>query len=85
MDYKADNRMNKHKFESDESFYCVKCEECVCISCVYDSISHKYINWQNPKGSTFTANEMANNHSIINKNNPCILSDDEWIIKQIIE
>lgn len=71
--------MNKHYFNKNDRreydfYYCFKCEECFCKSCI---IENRKIYHQ--------GNTDIEIIDFINNKIECKLTEDEWIIKQIIE
>jgi len=86
--------MFKHKFNMNENklynvYFCLKCDMCFCYECLTNKVyKHSfqkqfiYDNW------IFGLRDNilnTRNAEIINSCSPCYLSDDEYIIKNIIE
>lgn len=79
--------MNKHKFidQSDPSYQnreynCLKCNKCVCPWCHIALIMIRSL-WMN----SIDEIDVLYNRKLIGANDSCSLSDDEYMIKNIIE
>lgn len=77
--------MKQHKFfeidllKHNFNYYCVKCNRCVCYGCIDEIVN--ITAWEN--GNNFTI--VQQNRDLLLEKTECILSDDEYIIKNIIE
>ena len=79
--------MNNHIFDEQtdvaeqtdiETLYvCLKCNICLCEMCKYDLIFSFYKDWK--------YDDYIYNRKLIKENSFCSMSDDEYLIKNIIE
>jgi hypothetical protein len=77
-----------HKFEFRNELLCVKCERCFCLRCckgLESYILDKYTSNNKFDAFSFYDDFVVAIAYIMLDNNTCEMSEDEWIIKNIIE
>lgn len=71
-------------------FYCKKCDQCVCFSCIKYKIDKNLYellinNYTEIVGEYLPEPLLGFNINLILNNHECKVSDEEYIIKSIIE
>lgn len=82
--------MNKHLFNKNSNIeydyhYCFKCNMCFCYYCLNNNKYQNSFNVKKVYDNWFINDKFEQNLKFINSLTPCILSDDEFLIKNIIE
>jgi hypothetical protein len=87
--------MNKHKFHDEKNqlfenglgeYYCFKCDDCVCIFCQdKNHLSYIWKNYEDDLNKDLINENIDKNRDLINEHIECKLTDDEYLIKHIIE